>query len=71
MKVRSLKLRDESFGNEWAEVVENRWTWEDFKKNERWRKGWISFDCALYNPDDDRVCPQMPSGPTPGRSNWP
>lgn len=55
MKVRSLKLRDESFGNEWAEVVENRWTYEDFKKNERWRKGWISFDSAVYNPGDERV----------------
>lgn len=55
MKVRALKLRDESFGTEWAEAVENRWVYEDFKRNEKWRRGWISFDCALYSPGDDRV----------------
>jgi len=55
MKVTALKLRDEQFGNEWRDVVENRWVFDDFKRNDRWRKGWISFDCALCNPDDDRV----------------
>jgi len=55
MKVRALKLRDEDFGNEWAEKVRNHWLYGDFKENERWRKGWISFNCAAYDPDGDRV----------------
>lgn len=55
MKIRSLKLRDERYGNQWAEQVENRWDYDDFLANERWRRGWISFDCALYEPSDDRV----------------
>lgn len=55
MKVTPLKLRDERFGNEWRDMVADRWLYDDFKRNETWRKGWISFDCALWNPDDDRV----------------
>jgi len=55
MKIRSLKLHDVDFGSQWSEEVEDHWLYEDFKNREDWRKGWISFDCAVYNPADDRV----------------
>lgn len=55
MKVRAIKLRDVDFGTEWRDVVDNRWVYDDFKRNEKWRTGWISFDCAFYRPQDDLV----------------
>jgi hypothetical protein len=55
MKAQALKLKNVHFGDEWNKNVKGRWDYEDFKKNEKWRKGWISFDCALFNPDDDRI----------------
>lgn len=60
MKIRTHKLHDEQFGNDWNDRVESRWLYDDFKhgrtdRQQRWRTGWISFDCALYEPADDRV----------------
>ena len=55
MKVKSLKLRDVKYGNQWAEEIEDHWNYEDFKSNPAWRQGWISFDSAFYNAEDDRV----------------
>jgi hypothetical protein len=55
MKIRAIKLYDERFGNQWAERVEDRWEYDDFAQNEAWRKRWISFDCSLYNRDEDRI----------------
>jgi len=55
MRVTALKLQDVDFGNEWQEKTENRWLYDDFVADARWRDGWISFDCLLHNPDDDRV----------------
>jgi hypothetical protein len=55
MKVKSLKLYDYDFGNQWQDEVVDHWDYSDMKKNEAWRKQWISFDCAYYNKDDDRV----------------
>ena len=55
MKVRALKLQDVQYGNRWFDEAEDRWEYGDFKGREDWRKGWISFDCALYNADDNRV----------------
>ena len=52
---KAIKLHDQFFGNEWKERLEDRWVYEDFRKDLRWRKGWISFDCALYEPSQDRV----------------
>jgi len=54
LTVRSLKLSDDRFDN-WRSEVENRWVYEDFLADPRWRDEWISFDCLLHNPDDDRV----------------
>lgn len=55
MKVRSLKLRDHDFGAEWAEKVEDRWNYEDFRANAHWRKDWISFDGVVCHPTNGRV----------------
>jgi len=48
MKARALKLRDVQYGDQWREVVEDRWEYADFKRNPTWRQGWISMDCVLY-----------------------
>ncbi len=55
MNIRSLKLFDRDFGNQWENEAFNRWNYRDFIANDLWRREWISMDCALYNPDDDRV----------------
>lgn len=55
MKVKAHKLYDVNYGNQWADEIEDRWEYNDFLANESWRKGWISFDCGLYNPEDDRI----------------
>lgn len=55
MKIRSLKLQDYKYGNQWGEEVYDHWDYDDFKKDDNWRKGWISFDCSYYNQADDMV----------------
>jgi len=55
MQINSLKLNDFQYGNQWFDELEHRWVYDDFVADEDWKKGWISFDCALYNPADDRV----------------
>ena len=47
MKIESYKLKNEYFGDQWHNEVENQWVYKDFKANGKWREGWISFDCAL------------------------
>jgi len=55
MQINSLKLKDFHYGNQWFDEVEHHWVYDDFVADKDWKKGWISFDCALYNPVDDRV----------------
>lgn len=55
LKSRSHRLKDFDFGNRWFDEVENRLDYEALKAHPDWSEGWISFDCALYNPGDDRV----------------
>ena len=55
MQINSLKLRDFHYGNQWFDQVEHQWVYDDFVADKDWKKGWISFDCALYNLVDDRV----------------
>ena len=55
MEVRTLKLKDVNFGTQWFAAVEDHWDYEDFQAHPEWREGWISVDCALYHPKDDRV----------------
>ena len=54
-KIRTLKLRDENFGQQWYEEVLDHWGYDDIKSNPKWRKNWISFDCALYSGEEDRI----------------
>lgn len=55
MRIRSLRLQDVHFADRWPREVEHRWLYDDFLAHEDWRQGWISFDCALYRHEDDRV----------------
>lgn len=55
MRVRSLRWRNEDFRNQWDETVLDRWTYSDFHTAPAWKDGWISFDCAVCRPGDDRV----------------
>ena len=55
MQVTALKLRDRDFGDEWSNVVEDRWDYADFLADDRWRKDWISFDSVCHDPATDTV----------------
>ena len=55
MKIRSLKLKDRDFAQEWPEIIEDHWNYNDFLKDERWRKDWISFDGVVYHAPTDRI----------------
>jgi len=55
MLIKALKLKDNQYGNQWFDEVENHWNYSDFLANKEWREGWISMDCALYDANDDRV----------------
>lgn len=55
MQITAHKLFDHDFGNQWFDEVEDRWDYADFRRDPAWRREWISFDSALYRPEDDRV----------------
>ena len=55
MKIRSLKLKDRDFGNQWVEQIEDRWNYRDFLADAHWRKDWISIDGVVYHAGTDRV----------------
>lgn len=55
MKVRAIRLQDVSYGDQWLDEIEDRWEYRDFKRDEAWRRGWISMDCLCHDPADDRV----------------
>ncbi|MBI3945698.1 MAG: hypothetical protein HY321_07255 [Armatimonadetes bacterium] len=55
MQVQALKLQDVQFGNQWFDEVLDHWGYDQMKADPAWRKGWVSFDSALYRPEDDRV----------------
>src|SRR5579859_3487361 len=55
MKIRTLKLRDEAYGDQWYTQIEDHWEYDQFLADPRWRAGWISMDSVLYNSADDRV----------------
>jgi len=55
MKIKAHKLLDENFGDRWSQEVEDKWEYQDFLDDPAFREGWISFDCAYYNPDDHRI----------------
>ena len=55
MKIKSHKLKDHSFGDQWKEQTEDRWNYADFLADEHWRKDWISFDGIVAHPTNDLV----------------
>lgn len=55
MKIKSLKLKNENYGNQWDDEVFDHWDYKDFKNSPAWNHGWISMDCALYDSRDNRV----------------
>ncbi len=55
LQVKSLKLHDVNFGNQWFDETLDRWNYDDYLAHDNWRKAWISMDCCLYNQDDNRV----------------
>ncbi|MEW6754997.1 MAG: hypothetical protein AB1505_29035 [Candidatus Latescibacterota bacterium] len=55
MQVRALKLQDVTFGDQWFAQIEDRWEYQDFRRDRAWRQGWISMDSLLYDAADDRV----------------
>src|SRR5579859_178214 len=55
MKIKALKYRDEHFGNQWFDEIEDHWEYDQFLATPGWRKNWISFDTVFHNPTDDRV----------------
>jgi len=54
MKVEALKLKDRHFSN-WHSEVENRWDYDDLRRDPGWLHDWISFDCCLFLPEQDRL----------------
>jgi hypothetical protein len=55
MKIRSIRLKDYRFGDQWATEIEDRWEYSDFKNTPSWRENWISFDCLCHDPVSDTV----------------
>ena len=55
MQITALKLRDRDFGGQWAAELQDRWNYEDFLRDDGWRKDWISFDCLCHDPATDTI----------------
>jgi outer membrane protein assembly factor BamB len=55
VKVDIIKIADRSFGNQWAEEVEDRWDYDVISRDPAWRRDWISVDCACYIGESDRL----------------
>ena len=53
--MKALKLRDRDFGDQWQKETEDHWNYDDYLKDEGWRKDWISFDCLCHDPVTDTV----------------
>jgi len=54
MRIRSHKLKTGRFDNFFSDV-EDRWNYRDMIAHPDWRTEWISFDCCLYVPEQERI----------------
>jgi len=54
MKVTALKIKDREFSN-WHTEVENRWNYDDLRRDTAWREDWISFDCCLSIEEENTI----------------
>lgn len=48
MKVTAHVLANQRF-DDWHQKVEGRWSIEDLRADERYRNGWVSFDCLAWD----------------------
>ncbi|MHC4873551.1 MAG: NHL repeat-containing protein [Planctomycetota bacterium] len=55
MEIRSLKLKDNKYGNRWKEEIVDRWDYDDCKADKEFAEGWISMDCCLYDKADELI----------------
>lgn len=55
MNITSHKLHDTRYGRQWQDEIEHHWLYPDFQQDERWRRGWVSFDCLAHHPAQDRI----------------
>ncbi len=53
--IRSHKLKDRDFGDEWDTSVEDRWNYDEFIADASWRRDWISFDGVVHSPINDNI----------------
>jgi len=54
MKIKALKLKDARFTN-WHSQVENRWNYDELRHDAAFLHDWISFDCCLFIPEQNRL----------------
>ena len=54
MKTTALKIKDRHFSN-WHTEVENRWNYDDLRRDRAWREDWISFDCCLLVEKENAI----------------
>ncbi len=54
MNIKALKLKDARFTN-WHSEVENCWNYDELRSDAALRHDWISFDCCLFIPEQNRL----------------
>jgi hypothetical protein len=54
MKIKTLKLKERHFTN-WHAEVENHWNYDDLRRDPAFLHDWISFDCCLFLPEQNRL----------------
>ena len=54
MKVDAFAIRDQRF-DDWERKVAGRWSIEDLRADERFRDGWLSFDCLSWDADNRKL----------------
>lgn len=53
--VRSHKLKNRDYGDEWGSAIQDHWNYEQFIEDDRWRKDWISFDGVVHCPLNNNI----------------
>lgn len=54
MEVQAFAIRDQRL-DDWERKVAGRWSIEDLRADERYRDGWLSFDCLSWDPAGQRM----------------
>jgi hypothetical protein len=53
-RVEALVLKNQPF-DDWHQSVSGRWSIEDLRADPRYRDGWISFDCMVWDHDREAL----------------